>query len=328
METRTLKSCSKFETPRFAASPDVIGKRHEFRFENASITLLLPTTDEVDCGNTHESAAITAARRSSDNEPLEFSIHKVEVVVAADFVFSVPMGALQQSPNAFDLFTVDQHKRLDGAVSQHQRRAEGAFQHWARIMQWVCDDHRIARDNASGCKSRSLAYLVDVETDHRVWCHPAMYTIPGCRRVEPREWLAAQEALADGALPPIHIELKHEALAQMEHGDYRRAILDMAVACETYLRSIVVQQLPSNLNSRIATYIEEGNISQFVNKFVPELLSEDGKREFKRLKKMLFRLFDRRNKLMHSGAYNNLTHEECHRFAALTADLLAIDREV
>lgn len=325
MTNRRLKSWNRFLTRHFAVPPDVIGSQHEFDFQNASVLLKLPTLDQVDRPKRADDVATISIRRSSDDEPIEITIHKVDVEVTADFSFPIPPDALTRNANAFDLFSEDQQKQLETAADRHQERAEGAFQYWIRIMRWTCDDYRIARDSVSGFSSGWSTDLVDVETEHRVWGQCLTSCVPGSRRVNKAEWTKVQEKLTAGLLPPIYIELMHDAQAQLDLGDYRRALLDMAVACETYLRTIVLRGLPAALNAKLVGYIEEGNISQFINKFVPEFLDETAKQEFRRIKSDLFSLFETRNKLMHLGSTEGVDHEVCERFIAVTEKLLAID---
>lgn len=328
MVHRRLKSWNKFLTRHFAVPPDVVGNQHTFPFENASILLKLPTSDQIDRDNGSDDVASISSRRATDNEPLEIAVHKVDVEVTADFTFPIPSDALTRNPNAFDLFSEDQQNQLESSTNQHQKRAEGAFHYWVRVMRWVCDDYRIAREEVSGSSSGWGTYLLDEETGHRVWAQSLMFTFPGCRCVNETEWNAAQQKLADGMQPPVYMELKHGAQAQLELGDCRRALLDAAVACETYLRTIVIRHLPDSLNSRLVDYIEEGNIFQFINKFVPGFLDEAGNRQFKRLKSDLSSLFDRRNKLMHLGSTQDLNRDVCQRFIDVTEKLLAIEVRV
>lgn len=328
MAGRRLKSWNRFLTRHFAVLPDLLGKQHAFPFEGASILLTLPNFDQVDSDNGSHDVASISSRRATDNEPLEIAVHKVDVEVTADFTYPIPTDALTRHPNALDLFSEDQQRQLEDAANKHQQRAEEAFHYWVRIMRWVCDDYRIAREDVSGFHSGGRTYLLDEATDHRVWSQSLMFRVPGRRRVNGTEWAAAQETLADGKQPPVYIERKHDAQAQLETGEYRRALIDTAVACETYLRTIVIRHLPESLNTRLLEYIEEGNISQFINKFVAEFLDEAGNQQFGRLKSDLFSLFDRRNKLMHLGSTQDVNHDVCQRFVGVMEKLLAIDARV
>jgi hypothetical protein len=324
MANRTLKSGNRFVTRHFAVPPDVLGREHNFRFKNGTVSLALPTSDQVGGASGSDGLASISSRRTSDNEPLQIAIHKVDVEIRSDLTFPIPVDALTRSPNAFELFSEVQQNQLEAAAGEHQQRAEEAFHYWVRIMRWVCNDYRIAREEAPGFGSGWGTYLLDEETNHRVWAQSLMYTAQGHRCVTATEWNAVQVTLTEGVQPPVYIELKHDAQAQLDAGDYRRSLLDSAVACETYLRTIVIRNLPDSLNATLVTFIEEGNISQFINKLVPGILNETENQQFRRLKSDLHSLFERRNKLMHLGSAVNLNYETCEKYVALAEKLLAI----
>ncbi len=90
------------------------------------------------------------------------------------------------------------------------------------------------------------------------------------------------------------------------------------------MRAIVIDRLPVALDSRLVAYIEEANISQYINRFVPESLGEEAKKKFKGLKSELFSLFERRNKLMHLGSNEGIDKSSCNRFISVTKKLTSL----
>lgn len=103
-------------------------------------------------------------------------------------------------------------------------------------------------------------------------------------------------------------------------------MIDIAIACEVFLRSRVLFALPAGIPAAIITSIESTNVSQFVAKFFPDLLNACGKSEFKPLSKELTSLFDARNKIMHMDNNERSTSDQCVRFIALTKKLFDLEK--
>jgi len=319
-----IKSWNRFLTRNLAVAPEVLGQEHLFPFENSTVSIKIPSIDQVDRGKGYDEVASVGARRAVDNEPLEFNIHKVDVEVSIPIIVSVPSEVLDRPANAYDLFSDEEQNRLNKVAEQHQSIAEKAFEYWIRVTRWVCDDSRIGRDRVEDFRSGWSTYLIDVERNTKVWIQGHVFYVSKYKTLKPEEWQEIQLRLSNGSQPPIYVELKHDAEENMRLGDYRRSLVDMAMACETFLRFAVLQKLPVELNIKLAAYIEEGNISQYISKFFPEIIDEAANKQFKKLKSDLFSMFDRRNKLVHMGKDDGLDEKLCRKFLKVTQELLSI----
>ena len=100
--------------------------------------------------------------------------------------------------------------------------------------------------------------------------------------------------------------------------------MDTAIACETFLRTVVLASLPGDLRPSVRDNIDKSNISQYVSRYFPELLSDADATHYKKnVKEELASLFDKRNALFHRGGTSAATDENCHRFLRLLDGLLA-----
>ena len=125
----------------------------------------------------------------------------------------------------------------------------------------------------------------------------------------------------------MHFILLSESRHNADLGDLRRAIVDVSVACEVYLRSSVLGALPSGILAEAVMQIENANINQFVSHMFPALLTDEAKKEYKRsVKDELSSLFNRRNKLMHMAAMGDLTHERCMQYQKAVEALFGLAR--
>jgi len=319
-----IKSWNRFLIRNLAVAPEVMGQEHIFPFENSTVSIKIPSIDQVDRGKGFDEVASVGARRTVDNEPLEFNIHKMDVEVSIPITVSIPLEVLDQPANAYDLFSDEEQSRLNKIAEQHQSIAEKAFEYWLRVTRWVCDDSRIGRDQVEGFRSGWSTYLIDTERNTKVWIQGHVFHVSKYKTLKPEEWQEVQSRLSNGSQPPIYVELKHDAEESIRLGDYRRSLVDMAMACETFLRLAVLQKLPAELNNKLVSYIEEGNISQYIDKFFPEVIDEAANRQFKKLKSDLFMMFDRRNKLVHMGKDDGIDEILCRKFLKVTQELLSI----
>jgi hypothetical protein len=320
----TVKSWNRFITRNLAAAPEVLGKEHRFTFENRTVSIKIPSIDQADRGKGYDEVVSVRTRRAIDNEPLEFHIHKVDVEVSIPNIVSVPAEALDRPPNAYDLFSDEEQKRLSKIAEQHQSVAEKAFEYWIRVTRWVCDDSRIGQDQVEDFRSGWGTYLIDTERNTGIWTPGHTIYVSKYKSLNLEEWREIQSKLSENSQPPIYVELKYDAEEHIRLGDYRRSLIDMAIACETFLRISVLQSLPKDLNPKLSVYIEEANINQYINHFFAEIIDETANKQFKKIKSDLHSLTKRRNDLVHMGKDDGIDEKLCLRFLKVTQELLSI----
>ena len=319
-----IKSWNRFLTRNLVVKPEILGTIHQFPFENVTVSIKIPGIGQVNSVNGLDEVASVGARRAIDNQPSEIDIHKVDVEVLIPVVFKIPSEVLNRPANAYDLFSDKEQKWLNDLAKKHKTIAENAFEYWIRIVRWVCDDYRVGRVEVKSYQSGWSTYLNETDSQANVWIQSQVLHVMGYKTIKPEEWQEIQSRLAKNLQPPIYIELKHDAEENIRLGDYRRSLIDLAMACETFLRYAVLQKLPNNLNTRLATYIEEANVNQYVGKFFPEILDDATNKQFKNFKSDLSSLFDRRNKLVHMGQYEGIDEQLCSKFLQVTQVLLSL----
>src|SRR5829696_5520025 len=134
-------------------------------------------------------------------------------------------------------------------------------------------------------------------------------------------WISFRGA---GQSPPIYYDLLFSAWADLERGDLQRTIVDTAVAAETYIRTIVYDGLPPDLEDTVRAYVERANISQVRDKFFPARLNAQQKKRYRTLKPKLEQLFTHRNDLMHKGRKQGLTADHCKTLVKSVSELISL----
>jgi hypothetical protein len=321
-----VASWNRFVIRGLGVKPELLGSIHEFLFQNLKVKIELPhKASFIEEEGDGARATIFSWREADGNRiPVEVAINSVDVIVYLQEDVAVPEKVLHVPLKAFDLFSESRQKHLDNLASQHGVLAEEAFDLWIRIVRWKTNSSGIGRPEIHGASSGWSTYLFDLATQKRFWAAPHILTIRGVASIDTTTWNEIQIALQARLKPPIFYDLMFDAIEQMEVGDLQRAVVSMAVACEAYMRNLLMQQLPQNLNDRLKRYIGEANIRRVLDNFLPELLNNNEKNLLTEIISDLVELFTSRNTILHSGKKEGLTHEECKTYLIATRKLIGI----
>ena len=322
-----LVSWNRFVPRNLSIHCDLVGAAHEFIFEESQITIKLPSVKHLPTEPDHEGPLTFDGWREVDGKkiPEEYHVNSVDIEVSIPEEITLPSKVLEVSPCAYEIISKSQQEYLNGLANKNSSIAERAFDLWIRTLRWKCDYSAIGRPEISGCESGWSTYLVAKPQEKRVWIASSVIVIMGSKTVTSAMWEATGDSLKARCTPPVYIDLMMDAAEHIKLDDLQRATVDMAIACETFLRMLVAKNLPDNIQSSVASYIDDANIRQVLEKFVPEILSNPGKNDLKKIKNKLHTLFDTRNGIVHKGRTAQLTKELCESFLETTRKLLSLD---
>ncbi|WP_198118383.1 hypothetical protein [Massilia rhizosphaerae] len=321
-----LRSWNRFITRNFEIEPELIGKFHKFQFANATVTIRLPKKSQVDRPSRFDQIASRSAYRVIEGieVPLYYHVHKVDVEVNLGAVATLNPAVLTQHCNAYELVTPDVQEQLNSYCVNHQVLAAQAFEYWLSVLRWTSDNYSIGRYEVTENNSGWSTYLHDVASNRKIWIGTTVIKVPGSKPFSIENWRKSALRLRKGAKAEPYITILHEAEEYLDRGEYRRSLIDMAVATELYIRRIVMSRLPETLNSYLIDKIERVGISEFSEKIFPESLNEIGLNKLDNIKKDLKALFTTRNQVMHMADYNVATEELCKKFLNATKALLGL----
>jgi hypothetical protein len=184
--------------------------------------------------------------------------------------------------------------------------------------------HQNPETSGSVLRPNAATYLIDVKSGHRVWAGSHTFVVPFVKEVAVRHWQLAQERLNELAQVPLHISFLHSAEQSYSVGYFQRSIVELALACETYLRYSVTEHFPDDLSEVLTTYIQEANISQYINQFFRNLVSEQDKPAYRKLKDEIVSLMSKRNTFVHMGVMKGANETNCRRYAEMAKQLFGI----
>jgi len=323
----SVASWNRFLTTNFFIVPELVGSMHEFVYKMHSVKISLPSKQQIPKETFEGDLLSFNTYREIDGEkkPIQFSVHAVDITVQIPDQIHIPQEVLNRPPNAYDILSDSKQAQLNQLALTYTGIAEEAFGFWIRVLRWKSDNSEIGRPQIIGHKSGWGTYLLAKETSNRVWAWHDTFRVPREPAITSEIWENTSSVLQKGIDPPIYIELMFDGIEHAKAGDFRRAIIDMAVACEVYLRTLVSRSLPSGLNNAIMEYIDDANIRPVLTKFIPEILNGEGKKSLKKLTSPLHSLFDIRNKIVHTAKQIEITQDECQKYLAVTRELFLIE---
>lgn len=317
----------QFICHNFSVVPSLMGKSHEFEINGKHVRITLPELSDVRSVHDDNAKAICQSWFLIDGKevPASYVINRIAIRIELSETPDIHPNMLTLPVNQYELITAAEQEVLNTLCKTYFDVAATAYEYWLATLRWKTGSYLIGRsftnDNASGWSPR----LRTIESDKDVWASSISINIDRQHETTEAEWAAINGSITNGEEVPAHIVLLQASQEYHKRRDYRRSLIDIAISCEVYLRFRVLARLPSATTSSVVSAVESMNINQYVTKFFPELLSEEGKSVYKPINKELTTLFDARNKIMHMDNKERSNSSQCLRFIELAQKLFKLD---
>jgi hypothetical protein len=319
---------NRFITRNLSVAAEVMGSIHEFCFENLQVTIRLPAREDAKRDEKSDEVARLSCWSSISNEPIAYDVSKIDINVIYPETISVPKEALSNPPNQYDHFSDQQEKTVEHVCNQLSGVAERAFQYWLEILRWVSNNAMIGQPDISGFESGWSTYLKVASTSHAVWGSSKPIIIYTQPELTKEHWKAAGEHLNNGDTLPLHLRFLHAAKTSTRNGQYEKSIIELAMACEIYLRYQVFEFIPESTPVELKKYIEEANINKYVSQFFKSLVPESQKQTYRKVATDISSLMSRRNSYVHLGELHDANEDLCLRFINTAEDLFKINLRI
>jgi hypothetical protein len=311
-----LRSWNRFVTRNFKIKPELIGRFHRFPFKNGTVTIRLPKKAQVDRAAKFDEIASRGAYRVVEGVeiPQGYHIHKVDVEVDISAVASLAPAVLTQHCNAYELVEPAMQEKLNLYCVDHETIAAQAFEYWLSVLRWGTDNYAIGRHAVIANNSGSSTYMHEVTSNRKIWVGTTCINFPGSRSITKANWLEAAARLRKGAKAAPYLTILHEAEEYFDRGEYRRALIDMAVATELYVRAVCMSRLPNTLDPYLVQKIDRIGISELTEQVFPGFLNAEESKKFAAIKLDLRAMFESRNQVMHMADYGVANEPLCRKF--------------
>jgi hypothetical protein len=278
--------------------PSLQGAKATFDFERHRAEIVLPTlpaNTKAQPGNSHVEAEGDGWK---DGKLINISIYYISVGLL-DLQFDLPAPAASQRRINMVLFTTDEASELDKRTAKLYIIGRRALEYFLRVARWKTGS-LIAVDTRPDRATLFGGRLFNLSHGDAFYSSPIdrIVVLPKHHRLKVPEWKDIEAALAAGTRPPLWNEYLMSAQQRIENDDLPAAIVDLAIAAESAIRSILGLQLPNDTPKWTRYAVGRINISTLTDRWVEYNLPAISHLPWF---STIRTLFQRRNELMHRG---------------------------
>ena len=334
-----LISWNRFRSRHLYVLPEVVGRKHEFTYNDYVVTISLPSLDvltpleelvKLDYYE-HEDVLLSFHSYKEKNGkmyPTFYEIGYVDVTVNGGKQMSLPPEILIRQPNAYELLSTESQNRLDKIATEHGRVAEQAFNFWVGVIRWQTGSSAIGRPEIRSFKLGWGTYLRDEVTCKRIWHGGTLPTTRAGTQITAsvylEQWNNAEILIKQGVHAPIYFNYYFDAVEHFDLMDLERCVIDLAISCEVLMKTFVREYLPARQPDSIKEQIEKTNINVYYEKFLPDMLEPAKKEKFLELQSGIKALFKHRNAIVHGGGSSSLTPTLSKGFIETTKNFIEL----
>lgn len=311
------KSHFRVEIKGLQVNQELLGTSHNFSYKDYMIEVRMPVTTET-------SKVEIAATRAVEDEILPV-YSRVNIV---DIYVDIPEAL--ECINDEDNNNVSLNHGVTGCepdklIQIMTSISIGAFKQWVDIVRFVTGNYSIGHQPSYSMDSFEEVSIVESMSEKTVCRGSICFNgILVQHSIDNKAWREIQSKLTENFFLPIHYQFLIDASHALTEKRLKSCIIDLAMACETYIRYSVFEVLgecPEDIKSNL----ELSNINSFNNGYFKDRVVIAQQNQYNKLKvKNLSSLFDARNKLVHMGVKERVTHENCIRFIKTTRELFTI----
>jgi len=296
---------------------DLLGASHYFKYKGYSVEIRIPSPNET-------LKLRTAGSHIVDGEEKPF-LSQVKIV---DVYIKIPKAL--ECINIQDENNVNPNHKLTGCdpdklINKLTGASISAFRYWLDIVRLITKDFNIGLRSRRSA-THSHASIIYDDNEKRICSGPfCVISKIVDHGIERGAWSEIQSDLEKGTSLPIYFQFLIDANHALEDNRLKSCVIDLAMACETYLRFSVfdvLEDCPEDVKSNM----ELASINAFSNGYFRNRVIPSHKTKYEKLKKdHLGSLFDARNKLVHMGEVKRVSRKNCERFINATNELFSIN---
>ena len=290
----------RFSIEGFVSDGLIPGKIHNFNFEQFTVSVEIPpickkSIFERDRHPRFDEAAVPFMW-DRDGSIMAVDISEIRIKLL-ELKISVPREVSETPHINAGLFSEEQRRVMDDYTDNLHIVTNRILHYWIRVMRWKAQSHLFEEYRGSPKRSPDGGALFNVHNQSRYYMPKISRTVSmGSNKViEIGEFDEAGEALRIQLEPPIWSEYFSSSFREMRDGDGNAAILNLAIAAESLIRSHIEDRMPEGLPKGFADSIQRINISNILSATTKFGLPKLGELINLRL------LFEMRNLVMHRG---------------------------
>lgn len=303
---------------------EVATQTHSFTFRGFRVEVAFPSTNPYEDVDRFEHGSWSRAPYFLQDPERTLEMPAFMVVKVME---SIPPHVLVQgaedNPNWWEVIDGSELRRQN---VRYQEAAEQAFEYWLRVIRWVMGSSKVGRIGHTYSVRRWAAPLHNEATGEAVTSGYGTFVMSGHPTIDDHVWQQAKSFLQQGLEPTAGMDYYFEGRYLLWAGDYRRAVIDLAIAAESHVKTEVKRVLPSDIHTKLAREIFRLSSSKYFEELFPAVLPVDNLDAYNEIRTTLKRLADARNRVLH-GATADLDAGSCRQFADAVEVLLTLEAE-
>lgn len=313
-------------------APSLAGAVHHFSVQGRPVTFKLPKrTPQSDWSR--DDAPITCRSWLGDRSgngrlrPHYFCIREIECVLDTGKKMLVPERSIGVVRSEY--FSSSERKRLLRLTDAHSNIMNNAFLYWVDVLRWKSGIPNICLPHVNSESNLTNHYLIDAYTGKRFFSDFTVIKFMQERVISRRHWADAQKILDLGQSVPIWHICIAEAGHQLQLGDKRRFILDLAIASETAMRHLTSKLIKEPINVEFQEIVNSVPSARIFDKLLKLGFSSP---RWKRLNGEIANIREvmkYRNHIMHRGWREEVPGNKCRELLdSVNKFVLQVDREL
>lgn len=323
---------TRYEAYDLNVAPSLAGAAHHFLMQGRPVTFQLPKRPHqrdwrrddapISCDSWFGDRAGSGRIR-----PAYFRIREIECLLDTGKKRLVPERAI--GVVRAEYFSSIERKRLFRLTDTYSDIMNNAFLYWLDVLRWKSGISTIGQYWVNRQPNLSGHYLVDASTGKRFFKDMMVINVMLERVVSRRHWTEAQKVLDLGQSVPLWHICIAEAGQQLQLGDQRRFILDLAIASETAMRHLTSKFIKEPINfefQEIVNSVPSGRIFDKLGKLgFNSLRWKNLKGEINNVREVM----KYRNNIMHRGWREEIPGKDCRELLnSVKKFVLQVDQEL
>lgn len=252
-------------------NPELLGGEHRITLENRNIIVSLPATysdPTIDNPSMFRTEAATG-RAWNGAECTEISINTITLYVPLEdqeiFAAGYCSETQQSEPSNLPPPNGNQ-EAIDNLHRKIFALAARAFEYWSRVIRWQTQDALLGAPVANIDSHFGASGFVMLDPLRIIKSGIFIIEITMHSALSMTEWNRIQNILQAGEQPPLWIDAYHDAQRREKVGDFKGALLEIAICIESFLRKKLMDSLKPLPLSEVAIHksVERWNISDIL----------------------------------------------------------------
>lgn len=323
---------TRYEAYDLNVAPSLAGAVHHFSMQGRPVTFQLPKRPHQSDWS-RDDAPISCRSWFGDRagngriRPHHFCIREIECLLDTGKKRLVPERSIGVVRSEY--FSSIERKQLLRLTDTHSDIMNNAFLYWVDVLRWKSGISTICQPQVNREPNLTKHYLVDAYTGKRFFSDVTVINVMLERVVSRRHWKEAQKVLDLGQSVPLWHICIAEAGQQLQLGDQRRFILDLAIASETAMRHLTSKFIKEPINFEFQEIVNNVPSSRIFDKFgklgFNSLRWKSLKGDINNIKKVM----TYRNHIMHRGWREEVPGKECRELLnSVNKFILQVDQEL